>query len=108
MNDIEKLRSPFACNVSALDAGQRERWMALTQKLRAAGQEIKELPDGYAFRFPAESQMIQDLGEFIAYERLCCPFFDLELVIEREGGPLWLRLKGREGAKEFIRAEFGF
>ena len=34
------------------------------------------------------------------------PFFDLDLSIEREGGPLRLTLSGREGVKEFIRSEF--
>jgi hypothetical protein len=60
-----------------------------------------------AMKKPVEATTIQDLAEFITYERLCCPFFDLEIVVEREGGPAWLRLRGREGVKEFIRIEFG-
>jgi len=39
-------------------------------------------------------------------ERRCCPFFDLSLRLDREGGPMWLELTGREGVKEFIKAEF--
>ncbi len=39
-------------------------------------------------------------------ERLCCPFFDLALRIDREGGPVWLRLTGRKGVKDFITTEF--
>lgn len=81
--------------------------MALVKKLGGARQEVRELADGFAFRFSAEASTIQDLAEFITYERSCCPFFDLELVVEREGGPAWLRLRGREGVKEFIRSEFG-
>ena len=38
-------------------------------------------------------------------ERLCCPFLDISLRFEREGGPLWLRLAGRKGVKEFIKIE---
>jgi hypothetical protein len=38
-------------------------------------------------------------------ERLCCPFFEISLRFERDGGPLWLRLTGREGIKDFIKAE---
>jgi len=37
---------------------------------------------------------------------LCCPFFDIDLRVEKEGGPLWLRLTGREGVKQFIKADF--
>ena len=99
--------SPFACNVSGISAEQRPRYMALAKKLESTKQAVRELPDGYAIRFSVESSTIQDLAEFISYERLCCPFFDLELVVEREGGPAWLRLRGREGVKEFIRSEFG-
>lgn len=98
--------SPFACNVSGLTDEQRQRWMALIMKLGSSKQEVRELADGYAFRFSVDSSTIQDLAEFIVYERLCCPFFDLELAVEREGGPAWLRLRGREGVKEFIRSEF--
>ena len=38
-------------------------------------------------------------------ERLCCAFLDISLRFEREGGPLWLRLAGRKGVKEFIKIE---
>ena len=99
--------SPFACNVAGISAEQRPRYMALAKKLATTKQEVRELADGYAIRFSVEASTIQDLAEFITYERLCCPFFDLELVVEREGGPVWLRLRGREGVKEFIRTEFG-
>ena len=99
--------SPFVCNVAGMNAEQRQRYTVLIKKLQVSKQEVRELPDGYAFRFPAESSTIQDLAEFIVYERLCCPFFDFDLAVEREGGPVWLRLRGREGVKDFIRIEFG-
>jgi len=57
-------------------------------------------------RFKSESQLIQDIAEFIVYERLCCPFFDFELAVEQDSNRLWLRLRGQEGIKEFIRFEF--
>ncbi|MDQ3748973.1 MAG: MerR family DNA-binding protein [Acidobacteriota bacterium] len=46
-----------------------------------------------------------DVAEFITYERLCCPFFNFEMAVEGEN--LSLRLKGKEGVKEFIKMEFG-
>jgi len=107
MKDGATKESPFACNVAGISAEQRPRYMALAKKLVSTKQEVRELADGYALRFSVEASTIQDLAEFITYERLCCPFFDLEIVVEREGGPAWLRLRGREGVKEFIRIEFG-
>ena len=100
------MESAFVCNMSVLDDVQRERYKEITAKLNAERQSVKELSDGYAFRFKAESQLIQDVAEFIVYERLCCPFFDFELAVEQDSNRLWLRLRGQEGIKEFIRYEF--
>jgi hypothetical protein len=62
-----------------------------------------ELPDGLAFRFPAEAY--DTVVRFLAGERLCCPFLTFTLEITPERGALWLRLTGPAGIKEFIRAE---
>jgi hypothetical protein len=98
--------SPFVCNMNALSAIQTERYKEIIEKLNGSRQAIKELQDGYAFRFKAESQLIQDAAEFIVYERLCCPFFNFELVVEQDSDRFWLRLRGQNGIKEFIRYEF--
>jgi len=44
-------------------------------------------------------------AEFISLEKLCCPFLAFRLDIDAEGGPVKLRLTGREGVKAFIREE---
>jgi hypothetical protein len=67
----------------------------------------RELPDGYELEFPADNKTYQLLTEWAFQERLCCPFFDIGLRLDRENGPLWLRLTGRPGTKEFIKEEFG-
>ncbi|MGI9167336.1 MAG: hypothetical protein ACR2G5_13325 [Pyrinomonadaceae bacterium] len=51
--------------------------------------------------------MLVRTAEFIALERLCCPFFGFAVEVEREGGAVWLILTGREGVKPFIIAEIG-
>ena|SRR5882672_502616 len=99
--------SPLACNMLALDAEGRQRHKVVSERMSAAVKEVQALPDGYAFRFSAEQSTILLISEFIARERLCCPFFKFELIAEQEDGPLWLRLRGREGVKEFIKDELG-
>jgi hypothetical protein len=47
------------------------------------------------------------VAEFIANERLCCPFFGFTVEVEPQGGALWLHLTGRDGVKSFIQAEVG-
>jgi len=99
--------SPLVCDMSALDSEGRKRHKVISEQMRAAVKETEDLPDGYAFRFPAEQDTILLVSEFIARERLCCPFLKFELIAEQNDGPLWLRLRGREGVKEFIKAELG-
>lgn len=105
--NTEDNEPPFACNMKAMNAEQRQRYDLLTKQLQVTKQEIKELPNGYAFRLPSEPSTIKDAAEWITYERLCCPFFDFGIEVERNGGAVWLRLTGREGIKPFIRSEFG-
>ena len=98
--------TPFVCNMNALSATESERYRQLIKSLNEDRQSVKELSDGYAFRYKADSQLIRDAAEFIVYERLCCPFFDFELAVEHDTNRLWLRLRGQDGIKDFIRAEF--
>jgi MerR-like DNA binding protein len=97
----------FACNMLALNAEGRKGHVEVTKRLRAATKEERELPDGYGFRFSSDQPTILLVSEFIARERLCCPFLTFEMVVESEDGPLWMRLRGAEGVKNFIRVEFG-
>jgi len=92
--------------MAALTADQRTRHNELATQLRPAVVEFKELPDGYAARFLPDGRIVPAIAEFITLERLCCPCFTLTLECEKEGGPLWLKITGREGVKPFIRVEF--
>lgn len=108
MEDGKTVReSPFACNMSAIPSSERSQHLAAIEEVFGAVQEIRELPDGYAFRLPGETAWLMKVADFVARERLCCPFFGFALQIEPEGGALWLSLTGREGVKPFIQAEIG-
>ena len=98
--------SGFACHIGAMTGEERKRWSVLLERLDAQKQEVREISDGFAFRFPADSATIKSVAEWITYERVCCPFFDFELKIERENAAIWLSLTGGEGVKDFIRSEF--
>lgn len=100
------METSFVCNLNALDHAQKNRYQEILGNLNNARQAIKELNDGYAFRFVVEAQLIMETAEFIVYERLCCPFFNFELAVEQDSNRFWLRLRGQEGIKDFIRAEF--
>jgi hypothetical protein len=94
----------FACDMTAIPAEKRGAHHALIRRLMTeAVEEISELPDGLAFRFPAKEY--DAVAEFVGRERLCCPFLTFALAIAPERGPLTLRLTGADGVKDFIRAE---
>lgn len=99
--------SPFACDMTAIPIERRGAHIATIEKLFRSVQSSRELPDGYEFELRNESDILLTAAEFIIDERLCCPFFDFGLRIEREGGAVWLSLTGREGVKPFIMAEVG-
>ena len=103
----QQSEAPFFCSLTALSAAEREHHKELGQKLHTGIKEIRELSDGYAFRLPGERQTIVMVAEWIALERLCCPFFTFQLEIGSDPNPMWLRITGREGVKQFMRSEFG-
>ena len=100
--------SPLACNALALSPEIRKRhFERVGPALLKLRKSTRELSDGYEFEFPTDRETYQLLTEWVIEERLCCPFFDIDLRFSKEGGPLWLRLTGRPGTKEFIKEDFG-
>lgn len=98
--------SPFMCDRLALTPEIRKRHFdELGPKLLSLKTGVRELADGYEFSFPSDQNTFQLVSEWAIQERLCCPFFDIDLRLEREGGPLWMRLTGRPGTKDFMKVD---
>ena len=95
----------IACDLNAIPPEERAQHAADAEQLFLTVQEVVELENGYALRLPATSNSLIKAAEFIANERLCCPFFTFGLEIVANNGPLWLQLKGSDGVKQFIEAE---
>ena len=103
-----KHESPFACNAFALSPEVRKRhFEELGPALVKLKKSTRELADGYEFELPADNTTYELLTEWAFQERLCCPFFDIDLRFDKENGPLWLRLTGPPGTKDFIKMELG-
>jgi hypothetical protein len=103
-----KHESPLACNAFALSPELRKHhFEELGPALLKLKKSTRELSNGYEFELPVDNKTYQLVTEWAYQERLCCPFFDIELRFDRENGPLWLRLTGRPGTKEFIKMELG-
>jgi len=106
-NTSPEQMSVFVCDMSAIEPHHRKQHVAIAREIFRAVKEIRELPNGYAFRLPNEAPVLLKIAEFIAREKLCCPFFGFSLEVQPTGGPVWLSLTGDDGIKPFIQAEIG-
>ena len=106
MTEPKKGESPFACDTLALTPEIRKRhFEVLGPKLVSLRTAVRELPNGYEFEFPNKLETYQILSEWVFQESQCCPFFDLNVRLERERGALVMSATGREGTKAFIQAD---
>jgi hypothetical protein len=91
---------PIACSLSENE--RVERGEEVSDFFKGV-QQVHELADGYAYRFPGNEEWASKILKFIVGERSCCPFFTFELGFEANEGPIWLQICGPEGIKEFMK-----
>lgn len=98
----EKLSTlvPSGCNLSDVALSERITEIGALFSLR---EEVRELENGYAFRFPGnENELAARLATWIIEERQCCSFLEFELSFAAEQGPIWLTVNGSQEAKMFV------
>lgn len=100
MADRNRGNLPIACNLPepGFAARRKEVHEVLRRSLR-----MEELEDGYVFEFDGAPETATRLVDFINAERSCCPFFLFELAFQPGERSIWLRVRGPEGTKEFVR-----
>lgn len=89
----------LVCTLS--DAELAERSVENGEMFQQA-QQVKELDDGYAFRFAGDAATASRLLQFVLAERDCCHFFLFGLEFEPEPGSIWLTIRGADGVKEVV------
>jgi hypothetical protein len=94
----------LACDLGALSVDERARRSSLASRVFGRFREIQEVSDGYAGRLDPDSEIVRDALDWLLLERRCCPFLRLDLSFEQSNGPVWLRLGGGPGVKEFLAA----
>jgi len=92
-----------SCKLTSPELQKRKAAVIKNLGMQITGK--KELPDGFAFRFPGTDKMLDELLEFIKTERECCSFFTFHLSVSRDKTEAWLSLTGAEGTKDFIETE---
>ena len=102
MTNDDATETPIACSLSADELRERSKENATLFRHAA---EVKELPDGYLFTFPADQA--RQVMDFILAERDCCPFFTFELTLPSPHQVIQLGVRGRDGVKEVVEAATG-
>ncbi|MCU1266757.1 MAG: hypothetical protein JWM21_3075 [Acidobacteria bacterium] len=101
---MENMNLPIACSLTAPELQERRR--KVLRKVSAAVLEVKDLEDGYAYRFPSAENWINELANLVTLERQCCPFLTFNVRVEASAGPVWLELSGPKGTKTFLDSLF--
>jgi hypothetical protein len=95
---------PVTCNLTGQDLVERGNDV---KNLFDEAEEVRELEDGYAFRFSGSDAMAPRLLAFTLEERRCCPFFTFDLVFTPNAGPIWVHLCGSAAVKEYVASAWG-
>lgn|SRR5687768_9087943 len=96
----------LVCNMDVFTPAAREAHILTTTRLMESIQAVQERENGYELSFSNETELIYRIAEFIAKERLCCPFLKFTLKVSSEDEPITLALAGPIGTQEFLRVEF--
>jgi hypothetical protein len=102
ITEATELDIAIACSLSSEQLKERG---AEFGHLFAEAEDVAELPNGYALKFPNRDSWITRAAELIIAERKCCPFFGFTLAFEPDGGPVWLHMVGPAEVKELIREQ---
>jgi len=95
----------LACDLGALAPDEREDHVSNAQAVLSGVEAVRETSDGYAFRLPAEPEVLAGVARFMALERRCCPFFRFALTIEPTQDDAWLELAGGDDVQEYLRTD---
>ena len=101
---MESTNSLVACSLTDNELQKRRR--EVLERARVAVTEIKELEDGFVFRFSNDGSRLTDLAGLVQLEHVCCPFLRFRITVEPGDGPICLEMTGPEGAKAFLAELF--
>jgi hypothetical protein len=93
----------FACQLTTPELKRRKA--TIIQELKNKFTHKTELEFGYRFTFKVSDDVLDSIFEFVKSERLCCPFFSFQILINPDR--VILDVTGETGAKEFMATELG-
>ena len=93
---------PIACELTSAEIMAHRA--TLLPGLLARAEERTTLSHGFRWRFAASGEFLAAAATTMNTERQCCRFLRFVLIIEPDGGPIWLEITGAEGTVGFLEA----
>ncbi len=99
MNDRAQVLEATGIGID-LDWERRDREIG---EISGRYREVKELADGFAFRYPGGPSWTGKVRAVRDHLARHYPFFTSVIDVEPNDGPVWLRITGPDGAKEILQ-----
>ncbi|MEX0678960.1 MAG: hypothetical protein WD063_17940, partial [Pirellulales bacterium] len=99
--DTPARSTQVACSLSVDERENRRQKLA---SFWARARDIRELDDGFAFRFAFDLATLAESTRLISDESRCCSFFDFRLTVRPSDDLLLMEVTGPVGAKELLAA----
>ncbi len=100
------VNSPPSLSIQDPDPSLALRRERLVSSLFKYAAEIRELDEGYAFKFRRSALLIRRIAEYIVFEGQHSPHRTFCIVAELNGGALWLQVRGLKSEKHHIRTPY--
>jgi hypothetical protein len=97
-------KKALCCTLNPSQMLERKK---VLQQLHDLVREKTELENGFVFRFEGNDDTMDQIMEIIKLERQCCSFLTFNLTIEKEAEPVFLKITGPQGTKDFLLFELG-
>jgi hypothetical protein len=91
---------PVVCTLTPTTIATRKA--ALLPGLVGRADRREETASGMRLRLPADA--LSAVLQTVEAERQCCGFLRFDIMVEPDGGPIWLEVAGPSGTREFLAA----
>jgi hypothetical protein len=105
-DNLPSMDLPIACTLT--DAQLHERRQAIMAAFSTMQVCTTELPDGFAFTFPATTEARLQAAQLVDMERQCCRFLTFKIVVGAARAGMRLEVTGPMEAKKVIGEYFNF
>lgn len=96
---------PIVCTLTETELAERKK--AIYDSIAADILATRSLPEGYAFEFVPNADIVVRLARLVDLEHQCCRFLSFKIAVLAGEGPVLLEVTGPPTAKALIAGFLG-